>query len=197
MNEIVFIIGKSSSGKDHIYQMLSEDGELNLRKIVRYTTRPMRCHEKDGGEYHFIDSERAQALCEAGKIIEKQTYHTVFGAWKYLTVDDGQVSLASGNRYVVIGTLPVYEDFLRYFGKEHVLPIYIEVEDGIRLLRALEREKRQENPGYAEVCRRFLADGEDFSEENLARAGIERRFSNNGSPEDCAGEIKRYILENR
>lgn len=49
-----------------------------------------------------------------------------------------------------------------YYGEETVCPIYIQVEDGERLQRALIREKQQENPRYAEMCRRFLADQEDF-----------------------------------
>jgi guanylate kinase len=44
------------------------------------------------------------------------------------------------------------------------------------------------------MCRRFLADSEDFSEENIAKAGITRRFSNNGELEDCISEVKSAIL---
>ncbi len=58
------------------------------------------------------------------------------------------------------------------------MPIYLEVEDGLRLVRALERERRQDEPKYAEMCRRFLADEEDFSEENLIKSGITERFCN-------------------
>ena len=57
-------------------------------------------------------------------------------------------------------------------------PIYIEVDDGERLQRALDRERSQDTPQYAEMCRRFLADSADFSEENVARAGIRKRFYN-------------------
>ena len=74
------------------------------------------------------------------------------------------------------------------------LPVYIEVEDGLRLARAVERERRQAEPKYAELCRRFLADAEDFSEENLARAGISRRFVNNDLDE-CLSEIEAYIRQ--
>ena len=48
----------------------------------------------------------------------------------------------------------------------------------MRLQRALERERRQENPKYEELCRRFLADEKDFSEEKLKEAGITKRFCN-------------------
>ena len=65
----------------------------------------------------------------------------------------------------MIGTLESYEKLKTYFGNEKVVPLYIEVEDGERLTRALAREKTQKEPKYAEMCRRFLADSKDFSEE--------------------------------
>ena len=65
-----------------------------------------------------------------------------------------------------------------YYGQENLVPLYIEVEDGERLMRAIARERQQEHPGFEEVCRRFLADQKDFSEENLAAAGITRKCKN-------------------
>ena len=56
--------------------------------------------------------------------------------------------------------------------------IYIEVEDGLRLERALKRERKQASPKYEEMCRRFLADAKDFSEENLMAAGIKEKYQN-------------------
>ena len=41
-----------------------------------------------------------------------------------------------------------------------MVPLYVEVDDGLRLSRALERERKQTEPKYAEMCRRFLADCE-------------------------------------
>lgn len=38
----------------------------------------------------------------------------------------------------------------RYFGKEKIVGVYIEVEDGLRLERALKREQQQEK---SEICR--------------------------------------------
>ena len=70
----------------------------------------------------------------------------------------------------MIDTLEGYQRLKAYFGAETTVPLYIEVEDGLRLARALERERAQHSPKYAELCRRFLADCEDFSEERLAEA---------------------------
>ena len=75
-----------------------------------------------------------------------------------------------------------------------MIPIYIEVEDGERLTRALKREKKPGNRKFAEMCRRFLADTEDFSEEKLKAAGIEIRFENKDLFK-CMSEIEDYILK--
>ena len=80
-----------------------------------------------------------------------------------------------------------------YYSSGYVVPIYIEVEDGIRLARALKRERKPGNHRYEEMCRRFLADQKDFSEENLLAADIERRFKNEADREDCFAEIASYI----
>ena len=73
-----------------------------------------------------------------------------------------------------------------------MIPLYIQVDDGIRLSRALERERAQNYPQYAEMCRRFLADQNDFSEENILKAGIWKRFQNHNLDE-CVKEIGNYI----
>ena len=71
-------------------------------------------------------------------------------------------------------------------------PVYIEVPDGIRLLRSVKREENQKKPNYREVCRRYLADEKDFSEENLERLGITKRYQNTDM-EMCLEEILRDL----
>ena len=118
------------------------------------------------------------------------------GVWKYFTVDDEHMELERKD-YLSIGTLVSYEKMRAYYGEERVLPIYVEVPDDIRLIRAIDREKKQEKPAYEEMCRRFLADSEDFSEENLEKTGISRRFSNAGTLEECLTEIRQFIREKK
>ena len=192
MGKIYVIIGKSASGKDHIYQSILKDSGLNLKKIVSYTTRPKRENEENGREYFFSDKEQLDELKKQGKIIEERIYNTVYGPWHYFMVDDGRIQIDK-NDYLTIGTIESFVSMKDYFGKDVICPVYIEVDDGIRLIRAVKREQKQINPGYNEVCRRFLADSEDFSEEKIKEAGIEKRFSNNGSIEECIDEIKSYI----
>ncbi len=190
MSKIFYVMGKSSSGKDTIYKEIREQMP-ELRSITPYTTRPIREGETDGVEYFFVDEERLHQMQEEERVIEVRSYHTKCGIWTYFTADDGQIDLKSQD-YLVIGTLESYSGMREYFGDEKIIPIYIEVEDGLRLERALGRERQQKEPKYAEMCRRFLADSEDFSEENLKKAGIERRFEN-VELEKCLEEILRLI----
>ena len=64
-----------------------------------------------------------------------------------------------------------------------------------RLIRAIDREKQQKEPKYEEMCRRFLADASDFSEENLKKAGVSRRFQNRELV-NTIQEIEEYVSEN-
>ncbi len=188
---IFCFMGKSATGKDTIFNRLKD--ELSFESIVPYTTRPIRDSEEEGREYHFVTEEEYQALNNAGRIIEQRCYETMHGPWRYFTVDDSSIDFTKSN-YALIGTLDVYNSLVKYYGKERVVPIYIEVEDGQRLMRALLREMLPENQKYRELCRRFIADSDDFSEGNIQKAGITRRFENIDL-DRCIDEVRTYIRE--
>ncbi len=193
MGKIICFMGKSSTGKDTIFQKLMEDRELHLHTLVPYTTRPIRDGEENGVQYIFTDEEGYQKLLKAGKIIEERTYDTYYGLWRYFTVDDGRIDLEN-NSYGVIGTLEAFNRMRDFFGKDIVIPILIEVDDGDRLQRALDREKAQDNPKYEEMCRRYIADSNDFAQQKIKDSGIEKVFFNKNL-ESCFVEIKDYIKE--
>lgn len=196
MGRIFIVMGKSATGKDTIFKKLLESEELNLKTAVMYTTRPIRKSEVDGVEYYFVDEATLYELQQQNKVIEHRAYNTIHGTWHYFTVNDGQIDLEKGD-YLMMGTLETYPQIREYFGEDKVIPIYLEVEDGLRLARALKREQKQENPKYAEMCRRFLADDEDFSEANLQKNKIAKRYQN-VDMERCLREviedIKNYTV---
>ena len=171
MGKIFCVMGKSASGKDTIYNKILQDDSLMLSRIIPYTTRPIRDGETQDKDYH----------------------NTVYGVWKYFTVNDDDIDLRCKS-YLTVGTLESYTKIRDYFGSDKVLPIYVEVEDGDRLIRAIHREKGQQVPKYEEMCRRFLADASDFSEEKLREAGITRRFINDDM-DTVLAEISAYIRQ--
>lgn len=196
MSKLFCIMGKSASGKDTIFKHLIQDEILNLKTVISYTTRPMREGEQDGVEYHFVTEKKLDELKKAGKVIECRDYHTIHGIWSYFTVDDGQIDFSGDQDSIIIGTLESYAQIRLFFGKENVVPIYVHVEDGERLTRALNREKQQDHPKYLEMCRRFLADAEDFSEDQLKLCEVDRMYENINM-ENCLKEICKDILEFR
>lgn len=193
MGKVFCIMGKSGSGKDTIFKEIIKDNSLNLKKIVGYTTRPRRVEENDGVEYNFIDDDMINKFIQKNKVIELRKYDTVNGIWYYGTMDDGQINLQT-NSYIVISTLESYSSFKKYFGSNNVIPLYIDVDDGIRLQRILNREMSEDSPNYKEICRRFIADSEDFSNKNLKLNGIEKIYSNNNLVE-CIADVKNNIIK--
>lgn len=191
--KIIYIMGKSSAGKDTIYKILKE--KIDVKPYVLYTTRPIRTGEKEGIDYNYVTDEEMKQYFqdENSKVIESRTYNTVYGPWTYATILDNQFS--SEKDLLMTGTLESYNALLKYFQNKkniEIIPIYIEVDDGVRLERALKREREQSNPKYIELCRRFIADSQDFSEENINKSGIKKRFQNN-KLDDCVNEIIDYI----
>lgn len=193
MGKIYYLMGKSASGKDTLYKKLLE-AQPGLKTVVLYTTRPIREGEVEGVEYHFTTAAQLEQLQQQGKIIEQRTYQTVFGPWSYATVDDGQIDLERDS-YLIIGTLESYQEMKLYFGEEKIVPLYIEVDDGLRLARAVSRERQQKEPKYTELCRRFIADDEDFSTERLAACGITVSFLNEDI-QSCVKEIV-HVMESQ
>ena len=194
MGTLYVMMGKSASGKDTIYhRVMSMCPEL--KKVIPYTTRPIRAGEEDGREYIFSNIKELGQLRSAGKVVECREYQTVHGTWYYFTVDDGAIDLEIYD-YLMISTLEGYEKIRDYYGEQRVQPIYIAVNDFERMERSLKRERQQENPCVAEVCRRFLADEQDFSREKLARAGVFEEIENDNL-EDCICRVLKRLDKSR
>lgn len=190
--KIAIIMGKSSTGKDTIYKLLIQ--RTNLKEIIPYTSRPPRSNETEGKDYFFVSEEYFKE--NKDKVIESRTYDTIYGPWTYGELNDGQINDESEYDYLLVTTLEGYEGFLKYFDKESVVPIYIEVDDGVRLQRALDRERAQEKPKYTEMCRRYLADTEDFSEDKLLVLNIKNRVENDEIEDTIAKILKKLDEEN-
>ena len=194
MGRIFYIMGKSATGKDTVYEELLAREELGLQPFIMYTTRPIRAKETDGVQYHFTDVDTLKKMQEEGRVIELRSYDTVHGIWYYFTADGEGIDLDRYS-YLALGTLESYQKMRAYYGEERVDGVYIEVGDAERLERAIKREKKQQQPNFSEVCRRYLADEEDFSEEKIAQAHISERFSNDGPREECMEAVAAYIRQ--
>ena len=95
----VVLFGKQGSGKTTIADILvSKHG---FKKIVTYTTRPIRNGEVDGVDYHFISKDKFLELVEAKFFLEFREYETLVNGvsdiWYYgsprWTIDDKQQTI--------------------------------------------------------------------------------------------------------
>ena len=194
MGKIVLFMGPSSSGKNIIKSRLIKDNKFALKEMIMSTTRPKRTGEVEGREYYFKTVEEMLELEKEGKIIERRTYDTAYGPWHYFTTSSS-IDLENYN-YIGDNTLEGLDQFVKFYGIENIISILIKVDDGIRLQRALDREKREKTPKYQELCRRFLADSVDFSEENISKRPITSIIYNNSSLDNTMQEVEKVLKLN-
>lgn len=191
MSRIFCIVGKSCSGKDTIYARILAQNRPGLLPVVPCTTRPRRPGEADGQSYHFVTEEQLSQYEAQGQVIEKREYHTTKGLWTYFTL---RFDLNTDR--LLITTLEGAQALMDCCGPQHVRIVYLHVDDRTRLLRYIDRESRQARPDYAEVCRRFLADQTDFSEERLSRFPHLYRIDTGAGIEACMAQWDAlYSLE--
>lgn len=212
--KIFCLMGKSASGKDTLYKKVlskleNTEEKSAVKTVTMYTTRPRRSGEAEGVEYNFITPEALEAFTNAGLVVERRDYDTKHGVWSYATIHDGQI--IGDNNYFMIETPEGVAALSDYYGSEHVIALYVSVDDGVRLMRALLREMSQDEPKYEEMCRRYLSDAEDFREIDkivnkrsqdeevcdgiLSKVNYVHRFVND-ELNKCAGDIATFIEKN-
>lgn len=80
---ITCILGKTASGKNMVSKLLVNN--YGYKRIITYTTRPIRKGEIDGETYHYISDEEFKKKMEENFFIEYQSYVTEHGIWYYGT----------------------------------------------------------------------------------------------------------------
>lgn len=164
VSKIFCLVGKSASGKDTLFKEILAQKEETLVPVIPYTTRPKRSNEDEGVDYHFATEADLERFRAEGRVIEERQYNTTQGIWRYFTL---KFELETGRDYILITTLEGAVSISEAYGPEAVQIVYLTLDDKTRLLRCIDREARQAAPDYEEVCRRFIADQKDFSDEHL------------------------------
>lgn len=178
-NRIFCLVGKSGSGKDTLRARILERCP-ELVPVIPHTTRPRRAGEIEGQNYCFVTEEQLRQYEARGQVIEKREYHTVQGLWTYFTP-----RFPLDQDRLLITTPDGARALMDAYGPQAVHIVYLHVDDRTRLLRCIKREERQKRPDYAELCRRFLADQSDFSDDRLASFPNLHPIDTGAGVEDC------------
>lgn len=148
--KILAIYGMSAAGKDTFLNHLSNNFDLN--KILLTTSRPPREKEIDGVDYLF---KKKKDILSDDNFLWPIDYNNWIYAIVKESIKNDKINVGIFNLYWM---KKLFEDNDEYFD---LMAIEISASDKDRLMRSLRREK---NPDCDEICRRFLADKQDFND---------------------------------
>lgn len=150
--KVVALFGKCAAGKDTIQNWLIAT-DPNIKKIVSCTTRQPRDCEIDGVDYHFLTTLEFTQKVLDGSMLEAVSFRDNFYGAAIDELDENKINIAV---FELNGIHALLDD-----PRLDVMCIYIDVDDKIRLLRALNREK---HPDCLKLCERFIEEDKTFSE---------------------------------
>lgn len=188
---MIVILGKTCSGKDTIVSKLVE--KYNYKRIISYTTRPMRQNEIQDKTYHFISKEEFLSKIDSDFFLEYKKYKTIDGDWYYGSAKEDYKS--SDNNTIIILTPDGLRDLKRWVIKNNInidiISIYIYANKETIMKRLKWRGDKTD-----EAMRRLKSDDKDFENiENLT----DRTFYNisyNGI-DHVAESIHRYVNQRK
>lgn len=147
---MIVLVGKSCSGKDTVARELETMG---YKRIVTYTTRPMRKGEVDGITYHYVNETQFFDMIENKGFAEWTGYNTGHGHWLY----GSKLSDYTKSHALIILTPGGLAKIRKKFPDLPITAIYLEVKNSILKKRASKR-----NDDVKEAKRRYKADKKDF-----------------------------------
>ncbi len=130
--KIFIITGPSGVGKTSIATELLKR-RPRLKKLVTYTTRPIRPGETNGVSYHFVDEATLTSMQNAGELFESaRVYDTLYGSKK----SDVEALLHAGNDVLFVidvqGAKTIQQDH------PETVVIFIDAESDEALMKRLE-----------------------------------------------------------
>lgn len=151
--KLIALFGKSGAGKDFLLNKILKVCPFDMHRVVSTTTRAPRQGETEGKDYFFVSDKEFTST--------KHYEQSYFNGWWYGTGEKNynpdivNIGIFDPKR---IEMLSQQSDIFDIFS------IYVETRDKERLIRALGREVE---PNCKEICRRYLADSEDYNFINI------------------------------
>ena len=95
--KLIVIFGPPAAGKDSVMKGLLRKKELELEKLVTYTSRPRRENELQGYDYHFVTEAKFFDLIWEQEMLEYELHGS---DWKGAHKDPFMEILEEGKNYI-------------------------------------------------------------------------------------------------
>lgn len=178
---IIVLVGKTASGKTTVANELCKNH--GYKRIITYTTRPMRENEIQDVDYHFISDEQFNKMVENNEFTEYKRYDTAHGVWGYGSVITSEQEL-SDDCYVIILTPQGLRDLSKKMSR--YIAFYLNVSFELQLERLKKRGDEEQ-----QIIKRLQNDAKDF--ENVLNIVDYSFYTDISSPQRVANMISNFI----
>ena len=182
---IIVLVGKTASGKTTVANELCKNH--GYKRIITYTTRPMRDNEVQDVDYHFISDEQFNKMVENNEFTEYKRYNTAHGVWSYGSVVTSEQEL-SDDCYVIILTPQGLRDLSKRMSRYIAFYLNVSLESQFERLKKRGDEEQQ-------IIKRLQNDAKDF--ENVFDI-VDYNFYTDvlsSSPQRVANMIRNFISD--
>ena len=178
---IVVLVGKTASGKTTVANELCK--YHGYKRIITYTTRPIRKNEVQDVDYHFISDEQFNKMVENNDFTEYKRYNTAHGVWSYGSIITLEQEY-SDDCYVIILTPQGLRDLSKKISR--YIAFYLNVDFKTQLERLKKRGDEEQ-----QIIKRLKNDAKDFK--NVVDI-IDYSFCTDiSSPQRVADAISSFI----
>ena len=178
---IIVLVGKTASGKTTVANELCKNH--HYKRIITYTTRPMRENEVQNVDYHFISDEQFNKMVENNEFTEYKRYNTAHGVWSYGSVVTLEQEY-SDDCYVIILTPQGLRDSSKKMSR------YIAFYLNVGFKSQLERLKKRGDEEQ-QIIKRLKNDDKDF--ENVLDIVDYSFCTDISSPQRVADAISSFM----
>ena len=178
---IIVLVGKTASGKTTVANELCK--HHGYKRIITYTTRPMRENEVQDVDYHFISDEQFNKMVENNEFTEYKRYNTAHGVWSYGSIITLEQEY-SDDCYVIILTPQGLKDLSKRISR--YIAFYLNVDFKTQLERLKKRGDEEQ-----QIIKRLKNDAKDFK--NVVDIVDYSFCTDISSPQRVADAISSFI----
>lgn len=149
---MLVLTGPSASGKTEVSKILME--KYHLKKLITYTTRPIREHETNGIDYHFISVPEFLKMQENNEFIETTFYNNNYYGSRKADISPEKLAILDPN-----GVNQYYKVL-----ENNIVSIFLDAPEEVRKERMIKRGDSLET-----IERRTLSDRDVFQKDTYLK----------------------------